>query len=176
MKLPVALCSLLLVGCASYDALTPSASTVTDGLDGTLVVRQPRVAASSSFSEPIHTLGFEWFARDPGLVYLDAGADFGARTGGIIGLSFNADGEVFRADQPNPLTKRDRETHTESSRFSVTFDHFQKIASARIVKMRFDGLGENTMSSFGPGTGPRAYVTAKFAPFLEQVSAARLKR
>ncbi len=177
MRWPVVALLFLLSGCASMnDALTPSPSTIRDDFDGTTLVRQPPVGASSSFSEPVHSLGFEWFARDSGRVYLNVGAHFGARTGGMIALSFNADGEIFRAEQSNPFTKRDRETYKESARFSVTFDQFQKIASAQVVKMRVDGLGESTVSSFGPGTGAGAQVTVKFAPFLEQVRAARIKR
>jgi len=177
MNWPVVALFFLLSGCASMnDALTPSPSTLKDDFDGTTIVRQPPVGASSSFSEPIHSLGFEWFTRDPGRVYLNVGAHFSARTGGMTGLSFNADGEIFRAEQSNPFTKRERDIYKESSRFSVTFDQFQRIASAQVVKMRVDGLGEATVSSFGPRTGSGAQVTLKFAPFLEQIRAARVKR
>jgi len=176
MKWPIALCFLLSACASMNDALTPSSSTIKDEFDGTLIVRQPPVGASSAFSEPIHSLGFEWFVRDPVRVYLSVGAHFSARTGGMTGLSFNADGQIFRAEQTNPFTKRERDIYTESARFSVTFDQFQRIAAANIVKMRVGGLGESTVSSFGPGTGAGAHVTLKFTPFLEQVRVVRLKR
>jgi len=164
------LLGILLAGCASMnDALTPGSSVVKDEFDGTLIVRQPPVGASSSFSEHVHSLGFEWFSREPNKVYLDTGAHFGARTGGMIGLSFNVDGEIFSAEQANPFTRRDRQTYKESARFAVTFDQFRRIASANVVKMRIDGLGVSTVSSFGRGTGSGAMVTPKLAPFVEQV-------
>jgi len=131
-------------------------------------VRQPRVAASSSFSEPIHTLGFEWFARDPGLVYLDAGADFGARNGAVVIAYRQRRWRGFRADQPNPLTKRDRETHTESSRFSVTFDHFQKIASARIVKCASMGSVKIPCHRSGPAQVQELMSPQNSHPFLSR--------
>jgi hypothetical protein len=172
MRHAAALClAFLLCACAATnDMLTPSASTFTDDFDGSKIVRQAPVGASGSFSEPVQTLGFEWTAKDPEWVYLTAGVAFGARSGLVTGLAFNADGGFITAEQASPFVKS--QYRTQSGVFRVSLHDFERIASAKVVKMRIDGAGQYTVSSFGPEAGG-AIVTTKFAPFLDQVRAAR---
>jgi hypothetical protein len=157
----------LIAGCAGYnDAMTPSAITFVDDFDNSTVVRQRPVSAASGLSEGFNTLGFEWLARDPGRVYLTAGVAWGGRSGLVTGLAFNLGGEIITAQSASAFTTA--KYAQESSVFAISLADFERIASAPVVKMRVDGAGQYTVSSFGPGAG-MAIVNTKFSPFLEQV-------
>jgi hypothetical protein len=48
-------------------------SLVKDDFDGSIIVRQTPVSASSSMSEAWHTLGFSWNQKTPNIIYITAG-------------------------------------------------------------------------------------------------------
>jgi len=164
-----------LAGCASQefnDALTPSVELIKDDFDGTLILRQKPVGATSSMSEPVHTLGFEWLQKDPDRIYVTAGV-FG--THAVIGVAFNADGFVMkdleRASYTTSFKGQDF-YRSSSSRFVMTWVDFLRVANARSVKMRVSRINDYATSSFGPDH-PGAIVNTKLAPFVAQVQALR---
>ncbi len=169
-----------LAGCAGSDfgnsmndALTPSASVMKDDFDGSVIVRQRPVGATSSFTEPMYQLGFDWTQKTPDRAYFTVGM---AGIQSVTGLAFNADGKVIEAVDASHTTDFDtRGTYamtTSIRRFSVPWSDFVAIAKARSVKMKVSRVNDYGVSSFGPDN-PNAVVNVKFAPFIEQVEKIR---
>lgn len=165
----------LVASCAGViDTMTPSVKTSIDDFDGRQVIHQPPISAASSLSEAFHILGFEWVERHPDVIFITAGIAMQIRA--IEGVAFNADGQIFnKLMLASSLTHFERSAGGASSRrFQIPLDDFAVIASARVVKMRLEGIDEYTVSSFGLGSGVSA-VNAKLGPFLNAVRAARSK-
>lgn len=156
----------LLSSCGSMmNAMTPQTKVVTDDFDGSLLVRQESVSASSSYSEDLHTLAFDWSSRTPDIVFLTAGVK-GIHN--VNGLEFNAGG--------NRIVAKTASTTTEygdwsTRRFAVSFRDFEKIATASVVKMKVVGNNSYGVSSFGPTSA--APVSVKLPNFLQKVRAHR---
>ncbi|MFK3012684.1 hypothetical protein ITH93_24310, partial [Salmonella enterica subsp. enterica serovar Weltevreden] len=94
----------MLAGCANVnDAMTPSMLAEKDSFDGSLIISQAPVSASSSLTECWHTMGFQWNQKFPDVVFLEVG------TNGITnveGVEFNVDGKIItNIDQASVLTK-----------------------------------------------------------------------
>jgi len=170
MKTSILALLVVLAGCAGMqDAMTPSVRVFKDDFDGSIVVRQTKVGAASSLSEPIHLLGFEWSNKLPDVVFITVGVSFRAQS--IHDVAFNADGQIFaQLRSASALTDIDRGggIPVSSRRFEVPLRDFLIIASSKIVKMRIDGINDYTVSSFGPGAGD-AVVNSKFGPFIDEV-------
>jgi len=171
MKAAWILAATALAGCASMnDAMTPSVNVVKDDFDGKTVIRQSPVSAASNLSETAHVLGFEWYEKYPDLIFITVGAAF--RTQAIENVAFNADNVVLeRFKTASSFTEfRDRASYR---RFEIPWTDFVRIANASSVKMKIEGINDYTVSSFG--VGGYAIVNTKFQPFIQQVTAFRIK-
>ncbi len=165
MKRSVLVLAVLLVaGCATMnDAMTPSLSVIKDDFDGSLVLRQSPVSSSSSLGEGWHTLGFEWNQKNPDTVFITAG------TNGIVNITdvaFNADGQVISSIKPASTITEYGQWSTR--RFSMSWEDFLKIATAKSVKMKVVRINDYTVSSFGPEHSG-AIVNTKIQPFVDKV-------
>lgn len=162
---------LLITGCATMnDAMTPSLSIIKDDFDGSLIVRQSPVSASSGFGEGWHTLGFEWNQKDPDTIFITVGAN------GIVNITdvaFNADGQVISNIKPASAITEYGQWSTR--RFSMPWEDFLKIADAKSVKMKVVRINDYTVSSFGPDHSG-AIVNTKIPPFVEKVRELRSAR
>jgi len=158
------LVAVLVAGCASMnDAMTPSISITKDDFDGSLIVRQPPVSSSSSLSEGWHTLGFEWNQKNPDTIFITAGTN---GTVNITDVAFNADGQVISSIKPASTITEYGQWSTR--RFSMSWEDFLKVASAKSVKMKVVRINDYTVSSFGPEHSG-AIVNTKIQPFVEKV-------
>jgi hypothetical protein len=161
----------LLSACASMnDSMTPSAQTMKDDFDGSVVVRQEPVSSASSLSEAWQTLGFDWNQKTPDVVYVTAGAQGVVN---ITALAFNADGRIIDSIKPaSALTEYGK---WSTRRFAMTWQDFLVVANAKSVKMRVTRINDYTVSSFGPEHSG-ATVNSKIAPFVAKVSELRGSR
>jgi len=164
---------LLIAGCASVnDLMTPSVSVLADPFDDKIIIRQPPVSAASLVAEPSHVLGFEWNQKFPDIVLIAAGIERDSKP--IQNIAFNADGNIF--ENFKLAANRTDLREASLSRFEMRFEDFLAVASAKVVKMRLDGVKTYTVSSFGTSVGGGiAAVNLKFQPFLEKVRIARAR-
>ncbi len=160
--------AMVFFGCASInDSLTPSMSVVKDDFDGSIIVRQSPVSATSSMSEGWHTLGFEWNQKTSDIIYITAGTN---GTVNITDVEFNADGNIIsNIKTASTLTEYGK---WSTRRFSMPWDDFLKITNAKSVKMKVVQINNYTVSSFGPANSG-AIVNKKISPFLKKVQELR---
>lgn len=156
-------------GCTSFnDSVTANPSIKLDEFSGAKNIYQPEVSAASKISESWHMLSLRWSETTPNTVYLGVAAD---TVRNITGLAFNIDGELLEARRAEGGTDYgDYNPYGTKSRrqFAVSFEEFEKIAAAKLVKMRVDEFETYTLSSFGVDTG--ALINKKFPKFLEMVA------
>lgn len=164
MKVFIAAVILLMTGCASMnDALTPSLQTQTDPFDNSLIISQAPVSASSSISEPWHTMGFEWNKKFPKVVFLTVG------TNGITnveGVAFNVDGKIIEnIKEASVLTQYGS---WSTRRLVMPISDFIIVAQGRDVKMKLIQIDTYSVSTFG-SDHPGAIVNSKFSPFISKL-------
>jgi len=165
---------LLFSGCASINQnLTPGTQTIISGFDNSIEVIQKPVSAANGLDESRNILGFRWNNTDPSVVYLIAGTK---GTVNISGLAFNIDGEIYNVGLAGKSTKYGQYSIRQ---FKVPFNVFQKIAAAKVVKMKITldkynvySFGNNRVSSFGTDR-QNAIVSGKFADFQNQINKIR---
>ena len=155
---------IMLAGCAGMnDALTPSINAQKDPFDGSLIVSQAPVSASSSLTEGWHTMGFEWNQKFPDVVFLEVG------TNGITnvqGVAFNVDGDIIEnIKEASSLTKYGS---WSTRRLVMPINEFVKVAQGRDVKMKLIQIDTYTVSTFGISHSG-AVVNSKFPPFLSKL-------
>ncbi|WP_169045681.1 hypothetical protein [Aeromonas salmonicida] len=169
-----ALVAIMLAGCASMnDAMTPSLSVTKDRFDDTTIVKQPIVAANSSFSDDMAGLGFEWKSSLPDKIILTVGI---SGIENIVGADFNVDGQ----DIPSPKTAGYLTQYPEKSlkwgdmtsvystrRMTMPIGDFMKLANGKQVKMRIRHIDTYSVSIFG--RSEMAVVGSKFEPFLAKL-------
>lgn len=143
-----ALTVLVCAACAAPgDVATPGAQVVKDDYDGAISVLQP-AAVAGDYTGDWNQLGFEWRAKFPNRVVLDAG------TRGVVnvtGLELVADGEAVetrlaseRTDYGTPGPER-----WSVRRFETTWTDFERLAAARNVQMKVIGANEVLVTTFG---------------------------
>ena len=159
----------LVSSCASINqGLTPGAQTIVSDFDNSIEVLQKPVSAASSLTEGWNTLGFRWNNKNPDVVYLTAGTN---GTVNITGLFFNIDGTTYKADLASSLTEYGQ---WSTRQFKVPFNVFQKLAAAKVVKMKLVMIDKYNVSSFGKDK-PNAVVSGKFSDFLNQIEKVKLE-
>lgn len=157
-------CALFLFGCTSFNAaMTPSTSSAVDPFDGSIVVTQPPVSASSSLGENFHSLGFAWSKKVPDEVVITVGA---AGYRAITDVAFNADGKMITNAKAVHAVSRYENSWTFRD-YSMRLDDLLTIARAKSVKMKLQRVTESGVSSFGPAHG--ALVDVKLAEFIKEV-------
>jgi hypothetical protein len=164
-----------LAGCTGINsAMTPGAEVIKDDFYGATVIRQSPISASSSLSEPWHTLGFEWSTKTLDKVYVTAGLTM--RTESIQNVEFKADDQIIEHIEI-ASNHTEFENSASTRRFSMPLTEFRKIASAKDVKMKIThNLGNDySVSSFGLNN-QNALVNSKFAPFLNNVDELMTKK
>lgn len=157
----------ILAGCAGLnDSLTPDAKVSTDPFDGTKILAQTPVSASSKLSEDWHTLGFTWRNDTPQIVYLTAGMQ---GVDNISNIAFNVDGEIIkRIPQASILTDYGDNTELvawSTRRFAIHLNDFLKLSQGKDIKMKVEQIDTYTVSSFG-SSNPNAQVNAKLTKFV----------
>ena len=162
----------LLTGCTSFNAaMTPGTETIHDQFDGSTIIRQEPVSASSSLSEAWHMLGFEWSTKRPETVNITPGLAMQTET--IQDVEFNVDGKIISSAKL-------ASSHTEygnmasNRRLSLPIAEFRKIAEGRNVKMKvtYDFGNKYSVSSFGQDL-PDAIVSGKIKLFMTQIDGLR---
>jgi hypothetical protein len=165
---------LALSGCMALPGMeggsTPSPSVIQDEFDGSTIVRQEVVNSSSSVAEGWHALGFEWRQKTPEIVFITAGTN---GTATITDLAFNADGEIINRIKPS--TASTDYGWVSTRQFTMSWQDFLKITSAKSVKMKVIHLNDYTVSSFGPAHSGTV-VNSRIAPFVEKVRELRARR
>ena len=154
----------MLAGCANVnDAMTPSMHAEKDSFDGSLIISQAPVSASSSLTEGWHTMGFQWNQKFPDVVFLEVG------TNGITnveGVEFNVDGKIItNIDQASVLTKHGS---WSTRRLVMPISDFVTVAKGKDVKMKLLQIDTYSVSSFG-SSNTGAVVNTKFPPFLSKL-------
>ncbi|WP_040552439.1 hypothetical protein [Rheinheimera nanhaiensis] len=161
-----ALClsSIFFFGCVGInDTMTPSLSVQKDQFDGSLIINQPSVSASSSLTESWHTLGFQWNQKYPKVVFLEVGVQ-GVKN--VTGVAFNVDGEVIEnIKEASSLTAYG---DWSTRRLVMPVSDFVKVAMGRDVKMKVTQIDTYTVSSFGLDRSG-AIVNSKFPPFIQKL-------
>jgi len=163
--------AIALMGCASMnDAMTPSAHVQKDDFDGSTLVNQDPVSAATLGDSGWNVLGFDWTSKTPNSAYITVGVQ---GINNISGVQFNADGKLIEsvkhasigtnyANSSSPLSTR---------RFSMPWNDFKIIATAKDVKMRVEMINTYNVSKFGPANGT-VIVNTKFTPFVQKVEEA----
>lgn len=165
LRKPVLFAILFLIsGCANFnDAMTPSLAVKTDQFDGSVIIVQPPISASSSLSEGWHTLGFEWNQKFPDEIFITVGV---SDIDNVMGVKFNVDGKVItNIKDASTLTKYG---DWSTRRFVMPISDFVKVAQGRDVKMKVMQIDTYSVSSFG-SINSGAIVNAKFAPFIQKL-------
>lgn len=164
--------ALMLTGCASFnDAMTPSLTIKKGSFDGTLVINQPLVGASSSFSDAFHTMGFTWYEDKPETVYITVGVD-GIQN--IMGVTFNVDGFIIKSNKNAFITNygssgTSRAYAKQSTRrFYISVNDLIVLSKGRDVRMKVSGISTYTVSTFG-SLNSIAVINRKFKPFIDQL-------
>lgn len=145
--------------------MTPGVRVTADDFDGSKVIRQDPVSSSASLLEEWHTLGFTWNSSTPNKIYLTVGV-YGTQN--IFGLAFNVAGKTITAQEASLTTEYGP---WSTRRFAISYDDFESIATAPLVKMKVSGANTYGVSSFGTSTN--SLVGKKFPAFHQQVRAAR---
>lgn len=161
-----------LSGCASVnDALTPSAREGRDDFYGAATLTQPPVSAARGLTDGWNTLGFDWSAKTPDLVYVTVGSH-GVRA--ITEASFNIDGRLVE-QLPAASALTEYEAGWARRRFAMRWEDFEAMAQAQVVRLRVGRLNDAVVSTFGTSV-PDAAVMAKLPAFVDRVRQLRAPR
>ena len=165
LRKPVLFAILFLIsGCANFnDAMTPSLAVKTDQFDGSVIIVQPPVSASSSLSESWHTLGFEWNQKFPGEIIITVGV---SGIDNITGVKFNVDGDTLtKIKSASRLTSYGE---WSTRRFVMSISDFVKLSQGSDVKMKVMQIDTYSVSSFGSANSG-AVVNNKISAFIKEL-------